>query len=238
MDLAADQAADPSGVSATLRLMAGAGPFFTLDVGPREPGWHPAGALRTPGDELAGAIEAVRQWASGTRPRVAASLFFMSYTGRLLSATVAGMLLGGVLVDVGAHSWRYVPGVGVQLRLPAATGWRVLPDQLETAFGERVADGLLAPTIAAIRSTVPVAAGLLWGNAASSAVGALQGLAAAGIVPAERCRAFGDALLELPALRGTGGFVGPSLAFRRRSCCLFYVLPNAGMCADCPLPRR
>ncbi len=249
-------------VAAALRLSAAAGPFFAVahDRVPsgggdrparrllpghdRVPvhgagdGWLPAAALVEPGDDLAGAIESVRRWASDTRPRVAASLFFMSYTARLLSAAVAGVLLGGVLVDLRPHEWRYLPGTGLQLRLPVASGWRpapgVDPDVLLAVLGDELVDGRLAPVVESIRSVVPVAAGLLWGNAASSLAGALQGLAAAGVaVP--RCRQVGDVLLALPRLRDTGAFVGAGLAFRRRSCCLFYLLPGSGKCSDCVL---
>jgi len=229
-------------VLAALRLSAAAGPFFAVShdrsVSTTDGPWLPGVALTEPGDELAVTIETVRRWASGTRPRVAASLFFMSYTARLFSAAVAGVVLGGVLVDLRPHEWRYVPGTGLQLRLPVTRGWRPAPgagpDVLLPVIGDELVDGRLAPMVDAIRAVVPVAAGLLWGNAASSLAGALQGLAAAGVdVP--RCRQVGDALLALPRLDGAGAFVGRGLAFRRGSCCLFYLLPGSGKCSDCAL---
>jgi hypothetical protein len=253
--------ASPEEVLATLRRCAAAGPFFVVEhvVEHVEParghghaggqaGWLPANALLERGAEPAAVIESVRRWASDTRPRVAASLFLMSYAARLLSASVAGVLLGGVLLDLRAHEWRYRPGSGLQLRLPVPAGWRPTPpsgpDTLLPALVELLVDGRLADTIAAVRSAVPVSEGLLWGNVASSIAGALQSLAAAelpgadgAVVGVRRCREVGEALLATRHLRGAGAFVGTGLAFRRRSCCLFYLLPASGKCADCALLR-
>jgi|GEM_PF-1837329 hypothetical protein len=44
-------------------------------------------------------------------------------------------------------------------------------------------------------------------------------------------------LLGTGRLRGTGQLTGTGLAFRRRSCCLYYRLPGGGLCGDCCLRR-
>ncbi|HEY0641474.1 MAG TPA: (2Fe-2S)-binding protein [Pseudonocardiaceae bacterium] len=231
-------AATPAEVALALRRAASAGPFFAADLPPLLPedGWHPAPALRMPSPALAAAIAEVGRVTAAPRPRVAASLFTMSLTGRLMSVAVGAVLLGGVLVDLRGAEWRYLPGTGVRLRLPVLDGRGGPVAGLWPLLGEQLLDDHLAAVFAAVREIAPVSGRLLLGNAASSALGALQSLAATG-VPLARCRAAASALLELPALRDTGTLTGPGLGFRRRSCCLFYLLPGSGKCADCALLR-
>jgi len=64
-------------------------------------------------------------------------------------------------------------------------------------------------------------------------------------VPVDRCHAAGLALLDHGPLRTSGEWIlhRHEVRFTRRSCCLYYRLPGAGMCADCALlpanlPRR
>ncbi|MEU9191362.1 (2Fe-2S)-binding protein [Streptomyces sp. NPDC048484] len=100
--------------------------------------------------------------------------------------------------------------------------------------------GHLEPLSAALRARHPVAAGLLWGNAASALVGAARQLdhwaAAHGRAEVgERARALAAELLDHPDLRDTGTLDGT--AFRRRSCCLYYRVPGGGVCGDCCFTR-
>jgi ferric iron reductase protein FhuF len=242
--------ASPEQVLATLRRCAQIGPFFAVGVGDiggvGDPPWCPATALLSPTDELRAVIAAVRTWAGDPEPRVAASLFLLSYSGRLLSAAIAGVLLDGVLLDLRAHGlhWRYEPGVGVRLRVRAAAGW-LLGGAPWDALGTQVVDEQLGAVVSAIRAVVFVSPRLLWGNITSSAAGALQSLAATGAVPLARCREAGEALLAHPRLHDTGEFpqppagARPRLVFNRRSCCLYYRLAaaNGAMCGDCVLLR-
>jgi FhuF 2Fe-2S C-terminal domain/Ferric iron reductase FhuF-like transporter len=219
-------AAPPAEVLAALRRCAQAGPFFTVEAGPDQP------------MALAEAIEAVRRWTGG-QPRVAASLLFMSYTGRVLSVALGSALLGGVLLDVSTLSWSYVPGTGVRLRVAAPAGRTGSRPALLAAFGADVVDGHLGPMVARIRSLVPVSQRLLWGNAASSLAGALAALAATGLVPAAECRDAGERLLGSLPLRGLGGFTqADRLNFRRTTCCLYYRVSGGALCGDCVLGLR
>ncbi|MZE70246.1 (2Fe-2S)-binding protein, partial [Streptomyces sp. SID5789] len=52
---------------------------------------------------------------------------------------------------------------------------------------------------------------------------------------AGRAGALTAGLLAHPLLTGTGTLTGT--AFRRRSCCLYYRVPGAGVCGDCCFPR-
>jgi iron complex transport system ATP-binding protein len=115
---------------------------------------------------------------------------------------------------------------------PAAVGHH---REAEPAAAVRhaVVEGNLRPLAAAVRAVVPVAAGLLWGNAASALAGALAVLAQARPRHAAEARRVVDELLATPPLRDTGEF-GPQ-GFRRRSCCLYYRVPGGGLCGDCAL---
>lgn len=112
-------------VLAALRRCATAGPFFTVTL---DESAHPAGRpgadLQRPGVRLAAAIDTVRRGTGATDRRVAASLLFISYTGRLLSAAIGGVLLSGVLLDLGPDRlrWAYQPGSGMRLWITAAAG--------------------------------------------------------------------------------------------------------------------
>ena len=217
-------------VLSTLRQVRGISPFFALDVGRPETGaaedeWRSGDALLD-GSALPGTLRVIAQRYRTGEARVAASLFFLSYTARLLCPTVAAHAVGGVVPDIrpGNLWWHYGPdGLRVRIAEPVA--------------GVGIAESL-EPVVAAVRDLVPVARGLLWGNAASSIAGALRTVSRSGIASAEDCLALGGRLLGEPPFRGSGDFLPfpGEVAFRRRSCCLYYRLDGGGTCGDCPLP--
>ncbi|GAA3462964.1 (2Fe-2S)-binding protein [Saccharothrix longispora] len=238
---------EPARVLTTLRQVRDLSPFFALDVGEpdgsrpdesrhdesrhdegrHDESWHDGDALLS-GPALPGAIDRITARYRTTEPRVAASLFFLGYTARLLSPVVAARAVDGAVPDVrpGNLWWRYgTDGLRVRLKEPRV--------------GTGIAESL-APVVDAVRAVAPVAPGLLWGNAASSVAGALRIVARAGTASAEDCVALGRELFAEPPLRGTGEFVPfpGEVAFRRRSCCLYYRLDGGGTCGDCPLPAR
>ncbi|WP_162891037.1 (2Fe-2S)-binding protein [Aeromicrobium sp. A1-2] len=93
------------------------------------------------------------------------------------------------------------------------------------------------PILAAFASTFALSTQVLWGNVASSLSGAQTMLAAA---RPDRAAAGGriiGGLLDQGVLHGTGDLHGVRPGFVRRSCCLFYRLPSAGVCGDCVLDR-
>jgi len=215
-------------VLATLRRARGISPFFVLDLGRPGPEWLSGDALLT-GDALKTTLDTIGTRYRTTEPRVAASLFFLSYTARLLCPTVAAHVLGGPTPDIrpGNLWWHYDPVDGLRVRLA------------EPITGPDVAESL-EPVVEAIREVAPVARGLLWGNAASSMVGALRTIARTGTASAEECVELGERLFTRPPLLGAGDFIQfpGEVAFRRRSCCLYYRLDGGGTCGDCPLPPR
>ncbi|GFH38489.1 hypothetical protein SCWH03_47310 [Streptomyces pacificus] len=78
----------------------------------------------------------------------------------------------------------------------------------------------------------------LRGNASSALIGAHRVLLAKTTAPLLPLVRLVRGLLDRPPLAGTGTyrFTPPRpLAFRRRSCCLYYRVPGTGTCGDCVL---
>jgi ferric iron reductase protein FhuF len=233
-------------VADALRAAREINPLFAietvLDDQPRA--WRPATALCDGANaEVAGLVAAIGNRLGTAERRVAASMAVLGYSARLLAPAAAALLRDGLLLRVRPAEvwWRYSPETGFRLCLPDPSGCRLRadgpPDRLADAWRREVVDGHLQPLVVSVRQAAPVAAGLLWGNVASSLAGALRMLALTGTVPPLAADATGRALLARTPLRGTGELVlrGDQLFFVRRSCCLYYRLPNAGLCGDCVL---
>ncbi|MEJ2854351.1 MULTISPECIES: (2Fe-2S)-binding protein [unclassified Saccharothrix] len=218
---------DFAAVLSTLRQVRGLSPFFALDIGRPGEEWR-SGADLLDGPALPRTLDAIGERYRTRERRVAASLFFLSYTARLLCPTAAAHAVDGTAPDIRPDNlwWHYGPE-GLRVRIDQATPGVGIAESLE-------------PVVEAVRSVVPVASGLLWGNAASSIAGALKTVARSGIASAEHCVAVGERLLSEPPLKGSGDFIPfpGEVAFRRRSCCLYYRLDGGGTCGDCPLPPR
>jgi len=216
-------------VLATLRQARGISPFFVLDVGRPDESWVSGEALLDGGRALVGVLDTIGERYRTSERRVAASLFFLSYTARLLCPTVAAHVLGGAVPDVRPANlwWKYSPADGLRVRLA------------EPVVGPGVAEAMV-PVVDAIRRESGVAAGLLWGNAVSSMAGGLRTMARSGAASVEECLEVGGRLFAEPPLLGAGEFVPfpGEVVFRRRSCCLYYRLDGGGTCGDCPLPAR
>jgi ferric iron reductase protein FhuF len=226
---------------------AGAGnPLLGMGTGPATPARtlcdpHDTG----PAERL---VDAVAGWLGHPERRVCASLVVLGYAARLVGPTLAVLLRDGILLDARPSRvhYAYAPQRGFVLTLPdlaagqVATlpdpvGWHVEPGTRTRAWCTTVIDAHLRPVVHAVRAVVPVAAGLLWGNVASGITGALRALQE--VVPLADCHRRGLAILDHGPLRGTGSLTvhNGQLAFRRRSCCLYYRIEGGGTCGDCPL---
>ncbi|MEU7476099.1 (2Fe-2S)-binding protein [Lentzea sp. NPDC042327] len=210
-------------VLAALRQVRGINPFFALDVGRPDDSWLPGTALLE-GPALRETIDAIAARYNAAEPRVAASLFFLSYTARLLSPLTATDLP----IDVRPENlwWQHHRRNGLSVRIDTPR------------LGPRPAEAL-APVVEAVHAVVPVARGLLWGNAMSNIAGALKMVVRAGALSAEEAEERGNRLMAAPPFEGAGEFVTlpGEVAFLRRSCCLYYRVAAGGKCGDCPLVK-
>lgn len=229
--------ADPGLVVAALRRAARHGPFFELEVVPAgqpRTGAPVADLYRRAGRfDLAELVDHHARRLRTTERRVAASLLFQGIAARLWSPVV-GCLRDGLVPDLDPEHlfwWRASP-LGLSTDRP--TGWitaDLAPGMAEPVLAETVLDANLVPLANALRQVTPVAAGLLWGNAASALVGTAL------VADDEAVRTVVRTLLEREPLRGTTTTLpgtGP-VRVRRRSCCLFYRVPDGGLCGDCAL---
>lgn len=219
-------------VDAALADVARVGPFFALSTDPGvagDPLWRPFTELC--GRALPGQIAAVRTRLGTGEPRVAASLLFQGIAGRLWSPVLATAVEHGLVpcLDPARTYWRAASPGPVLLAAPDTEGATAGAASVHRVVIERH----LSPLAEALGTVTPVAAGLLWGNAASALAGALSVLAGTRPQASAPGRRLAGELLGMPPLRGAGAF-GPQ-GFRRCSCCLYYRVPGGGLCGDCAL---
>lgn len=250
----------PSPVTAdiddALNAAAKLGPFFVVDSWSADAGWQPLSDLITTPAVLLERVEAARVViaelaglpASAVEARVAASIVFLGLSARLVSPAFAAMALTGVVPQLTVQSlwWRPVPESPWPIATTPVAGRTVnIPSphrsKVDAApLGDAILSAVVTPVLEAFDDTFRVSRLVLWGNVASGLAGALDMLAAARPDRAEIAAGLAEQLLERPPLRGTGQLVRPDPSklrqfFVRRSCCLFYRVPGAGMCADCVL---
>jgi FhuF 2Fe-2S C-terminal domain len=224
--------ADPDLVRRALADAARTGPYFALSVGDDGREWRPAAALYAGG--LAGLVESTGAQLGVTEARVAASTVQLGYAARLWSPVLGCALQDGIVPDL--TELRTGVAAPMRLNLPEPRGWQPGSEQELAALAYRmVVTCHLEPLSAGL--PVKVAAGLLHGNAAAAMTGALRVLACIRPGLGRPARALAERLLDTGVLRGTGELTGPGLEFFRRSCCLFYRVPDGGLCSDCPLPE-
>ncbi|MGC9498493.1 (2Fe-2S)-binding protein [Streptomyces sp. WG7] len=189
-------------------------------------------------DPLAFRVQKVAAALGVPETRVAASVAHQGLAARLWSVTLGCAALYGGVPDLAPPLLRWDPDAAAPDDLWLAEV-RPLPGDV-AAIAELVLHGHLVPLTAALHARYRVAAGLLWGNAASALAGAGRELDrwvrrhGRGDTAA-RARSLTTGLLAHPLLAGTGVLTGT--AFRRRSCCLYYRAPGAGVCGDCCFSR-
>ncbi|RSS89995.1 hypothetical protein EF919_25870 [Streptomyces sp. WAC02707] len=224
-------------------------PHPAPDLGPRpapdsEPHPTPHPHPPHPHNPLAFRVRKVAAALRAPEPRVAASVAHQGLAARLWSVTLGCAALYGRVPDLAPRLLRWDPDASAPDDL-WLTGVRPLPGDAATAAGVVLRDHI-APLTAAVHARYRVATGLLWGNAASALAGAGRELdrwarRAGRPDTAERARALTAGLLAHPLLAGTGTLTAArdGIAFRRRSCCLYYRVPGSGsgVCGDCCFPR-
>ncbi|WP_432014619.1 (2Fe-2S)-binding protein [Streptomyces cucumeris] len=247
--------ADDRGPAAEPCESAAVGPFFALrtgapagDSGPGAEGYVPLGAVyRTEGDRAAPAllarIDTVGTTLRTDERRVAASLVFQGLAARLWSLTLAPAALHGRVPDLRPDALWWNPARMAPDDLWHPGPWRTHGEPAGVA-GQlaHTAHVHLLPLHHAVRTACPVSGRLLWGNAASALAGSLRVFhdwcrARGRGDAADRATALVRTLLQTPPLTGTGTLTTAPLAFRRRTCCLYYRVPGGGLCGDCGLSR-
>jgi hypothetical protein len=213
-------------ISAELMQIARYGGFFAVAHGGDGRGWRPVEACYANG--YADLIEVTGDRYRTTDLRVSASLVQMSHASRLWSPVLACVVAHGVVPDL----------TGLQraddsaaLRLPVPEGSRLPGDRPDTLY-RIVVEEHLEPLADGLR--VKVAPGLLYGNIASALVAATRALYSAEPRLRDDATRLARSLLAVGNLADTGT-VKRNLAFRRRSCCLFYRVEDGSKCSDCAL---
>jgi hypothetical protein len=258
--------ADEHLTRSALLAAADIGPFFRLELHDRGlgPGWQPA---RQPflADLSELTASTARRLGTG-ETRVAASILHQGLAARLWSPVLGCALLAGVVPDLASLLVSTQPPTRLGLTEPAGwhvgaakptdpagspaagartAGWRTdSPVEPATPAGSaaelaELIGAMVAGPLAWLASALPVrlAHGLLRGNSASAMAGALGELARARPDLSPSAAALAAALLRTPGLAGAGGLTGSGLAFRRRSCCLYYRVPGSSLCGDCCFHR-
>jgi hypothetical protein len=232
-------------MTAVLREAGEIGPFFVVASaadGAVGDGWRPLADLvsdRAVVRERVESARAVLAARTGLAPdaveiRATASIVFLGLAARLVSPPLASGVLAGAVPrwTVADLSWQPVPGGPWPLAArPAAAGG---------SLSGTILDGVVGPVLEAFQREFALSPKVLWGNVASGLAGAAGMLAGARPDRAEAAAALVAEALAVPPLRGTGAWIRPDPAyarrfFVRRSCCLFYRVPGAGLCGDCVL---
>jgi hypothetical protein len=241
-------------------LRAAAGPV----AGAARPGtpagdgqWMKCDELLANPDWLAATVRSSgRRLGTGSAP-VAASLFVLGYSYRVVTLAVSCMLMGGAVPSSRPHALAIAMAAGrpslVTYREPRAIvlaggrtpGPETFADRelVTEAFAFLVADaveGHLRLLIDAVRARIRVGRRLLWGNVATSSAVAFRTMEG---TLGEWVKPIGERFFEIvPSdLRGQGNFLSLEQAGRsgwyweRRNCCLNDRLPKGIRCGDCSL---
>ncbi|TDB88664.1 (2Fe-2S)-binding protein [Actinomadura sp. KC216] len=223
----------PDTVMAALAEAASLGGFFAIAVGGPETGWRPADDAYA--DGMQDLVDATALRYGAAEMRIAASITQLGHAARLWSPVLYGAAAHGIVLDLGElRRAESGPALGV----PAPRGHRVpAPDgRLAEALYQAVVVRHLDRLAAGLR--VKVAAGLLYGNAASALAEAARAtLTARPELHAGLAELTGE-LLSTGRLSGTGRIISARLGFRRRSCCLYYRVPDGEKCEDCSLAKQ
>ncbi|MCA2322703.1 (2Fe-2S)-binding protein [Mycobacterium intracellulare] len=214
-------------ISTELVETASYGGFFALTVGGDAAGWHPV--TQSYADGCADLIDATARRYRTTDLRICASLVHLGHATRLWSPVLACAIGHGVLPRLDDLQRA---DDSAQLRLPRPVG---MPADSPDTLYRAVVSEHMRPLAAGLR--VKLAPALLAGNIASALVGAARALLTARPDLRRAITETTRSLLDTGVLAGSGVITGPRLGFRRRSCCLFYRLPDGSLCGDCVLHR-
>lgn len=184
--------------------------------------------------------------------RVAVSVAQLGVAARLIAPALGAAVAGNVLLPLGGDEvwWQDRLGGPFPLSVPSVQPVQPVPPlptgdgsqeaaQIGAALRERLLTGSMA-RIVAVTGPLSVSPNVLWGNVASAINGAASMIGRARPELASSAVALAGTLLEYPPLQeASQGEVGAD--FRRRSCCLIYLLSDRtrrALCGDCVLQQQ
>lgn len=231
---------------AALDLAAAVGPYFVVDRWTADAGWRPLRELIDNFEAVTERVEAARQSLSDrTRlpiteieERATASIVFLGLAARLVGPAMACAVLADRIPDLRLdHLW-WKPIAGGPWPIARSTPPDSAPPAspgLAAELNARILTPIVTPVLESFAAAYAISSQVMWGNVASSLGGALTMIAAAHPDRTEAAVQLFQDLLDRGSLQGTGDLDLARRAFRRRSCCLFYRVPGAGICGDCVL---
>jgi ferric iron reductase protein FhuF len=178
--------------------------------------------------------------------RAVASLLFLGVAARLVAPPFAAIVLAGVAPEITVET-----AIGGELAdgryVLALTRFATLndePDNSVDSLGDRLGHQLLGGQISRLVDTFAAREALhprlLWSNVASVVASSGRLVANHDPTRTDAARRLTQVLLAHPHLGECGEYRATGdpleMSYRRRSCCLYYQLPGAGLCGDCPLP--
>lgn len=231
---------------AALDLAAEVGPFFVLDRWTADADWRPLRELVERPDVLAERVLAAREMlAERSRvevdeieERATASIVFLGLAARLVSPAFACAVLADRVPDLRLDALWWKPMAGGPWPIARSTSDGSTPPAssgLATELDARILTPIVAPVLESFAHTYAISPQVMWGNVASSLGGALTMISSARPDRSEAATALFQELLSSGSLQGTGDLDPARRSFKRRSCCLFYRIPEAGICGDCVL---
>lgn len=190
---------------------------------------------------------------------VAASLFILGWSYRVMALAVVSLATTGVVPDSDASHM----AVGLSGPWPSRVSYvdpgAVIVDRGEVPLEELLSDarrsdavfrwlaaqaieGHLGPMVAAVHSRFPVGARMLWGNVAASVATSFQEVRTL-LGPWAEQAAANFLAVAPPEVRAAGSFLSIEHAgsegwfWERRSCCLWYKVPGpwSNTCTGCSL---
>lgn len=178
----------------------------------------------------------VRVPADAVEARVAASSFQLGVAARLLSPIIAAALCRQVIPVLGPQNLFFHADGHAPVFSVADVDMRAAPDTASAACGiSDLVPALFAPLNLVLRRVAGLSPQVSTGNLASAANGAVTVLAMTHPHVEPAGRALVGALLAQAPLADAGRI--DHHIFTRRSCCLFYKVPGAGLCGDCVITQ-
>jgi hypothetical protein len=230
---------------AVLRQVRELGGFFVLETAVPNRSWLPMRSLIDGSSGLSAHIDrtaAALAARTGTTAeeierRVAASIMQQGLMARLLSPPIASAVLAGWVPRMQlSRMWWQPDGPGpIPMTLPdphAREGEST--HELAPLVSLLVIEEAVVPLVTEVERETQLSSKISWGNVASAVVGATSVLARRRPDLAGAAVSLCRELLRSKHLADAGDFE-PTGQFRRRSCCLYYRLPNGGLCGDCVL---